>query len=181
MPTREQRFDSREAAPVGAGHARDLLVDRGRGPVERDLDQLRRQLLEEGDDPLVDQRRVREDGDQDAAPRGAGVDLREVPPQQRLAAGDQQVQAAGVGHLVDQRAPEGRVQLARLERRVPLVPEVAVDAAQVAAVGHGDRAAQRDALGPRPVEHRRHGPADDVVGRRREAHVSPAARRCRLP
>jgi len=87
--------------------------------------------------------------------RGAGmpVDPSEIVAQQRIAAGEDEKHAAGIGELVEQtQGSRGGQPVAC--RAVALVPAIAVNAPQIAAGGQLDSPHQRNSLAPCSFEER---------------------------
>jgi hypothetical protein len=114
----------------------DFVVGLARSAVLRDLERQRRTAAKQREVALGHQRRVGVDGEDHPLLVRVLVDFAEVGAQERLAAGQRQVEHAGVGTLIDDPAPLVGGELARAgvavgRRQV----DVAVDARQVAAEG----------------------------------------------
>ena len=132
--SRAQAFDPRQALVVGAPHLRHALVGRAGHAVQADLHRVGPVLREEVRDRFGHQCAVGEDRDAEPLPDRVEVDLRKVGAQQRLAPGDQQVQAAGLDDLVHDAPLLREAQLALAGGAVPgRLVHVAVDAGEVAA------------------------------------------------
>ena len=151
-PRSSSRSMPRQALLVRAGHAGQPLVGVLRPSVQGDLDRERTPLGEVVGNPGRDERTVGEEGNQKPLPLRVGIDVEEIAPREDLPAREQQPQAPGVGHLVENPA---ELLVAELGARRLVIRHrqvvVAVDARQRAPPRHLDGAVQRQMLTHRPL------------------------------
>ena len=88
-----------------AGNPGDAVMGFGRGAIQADLDQARRELAEQRRDFIGHQRAIGEQRDQETVALGKGIDLAEILTQQRLASGQQQIEASRILDVGDDLQP----------------------------------------------------------------------------
>ena len=133
-PRSMQQANAAHAAIERARHAGQPFVGLARASVEGDLDGERAPLGQHVGDLRRDLRAVGEQRHQEAAALRVLVDLHEVAAGEDLTAGEQQPEAARLGHLVDDPADLDGRQLARARAGV-------ADGEVVVAVRAGERTA----------------------------------------
>jgi len=127
-----QTLHAAAGARPGGGRAGDPLDGGGGGAVERHLHEPRRQLPEQPHHPPGQPGAVGEHGDQHPQLLDVTVDEFKILAQERFAAGQEQIQAARGGHLVQEIEPLGSAQFRSGAAAPDRATQVAVHAAQVA-------------------------------------------------
>src|SRR5208337_708637 len=127
-------------------HSHDLLVDVSCEPIERDLHKIRREFLPQFCDAVVDQRAVREDGDEHPALFGVAIQRAKVLAQKRISPGHQEKERSEVREAVDQSSD-------LVPGKLPAAVAgwaVAMAAVEIAAIGQLDRGGHGRTVGRDP-------------------------------
>src|SRR6185437_9711586 len=142
-----QQTDRSETALIRTLVLGDPLECSGRRAMQTDFDPVRRQSCKSIGFDFFNQRPVREDSDEKAAPNGLFINHKKIGPAHRFTAGQAQFQCAGSAHVVHDSKNLGGGELLTNELRSIAAIRVTHDTVKIATTGDLPLAGEWEAVG----------------------------------